>query len=124
MGKIFIIIRWVIRIIGLVYGLIAPYEHSNSLVLVCLIVELVLSLLSLMRFSLDSVVKVVTGFDGSGDVGYYDRTDNSTVRGFGYLCWLSAICLRVLILAIVFGFYQPLEPEIVDTMMRVIGGIL
>ena len=73
------------------------YGIDNSMAAV-LAAELVTSFLSLCRYSSDSLMKVITGFDGDDDFGYYDYQDNFGIRVVGWFFWLIAFGLKLAML--------------------------
>lgn len=73
------------------------YDIDNSMAAV-LAAELVTSFLSLCRYSSDSLMKVIIGFDGDGDFGYYDYQDNFGLRATGWFFWLIAFCFKLVML--------------------------
>ena len=103
MNIIFLLIRWSLRLWG-IFSLTSTDDTIGAEnLLFILAVELIASLISLLRFSADEIVQVITGFDGSGDTGYYESTDNCAFRALGWLSWLVAILFRFLLLLLLAG---------------------
>ena len=98
MSIIKVIIRRAIRV-AFFFICMFPFNFGidNSMAPV-LVAELVTSFLSLCRYSSDSLMKVITGFDGDDDFGYYDYQDNFGIRVVGWFFWLIAFGLKLAML--------------------------
>ena len=98
MSIIKVIIRWAVRVMFFFICML-PFNFGidNSMMLV-LVAELVTSCISLCRYSADSLMKVIIGFDGDGDFGYYDYQDNFGLRATGWFFWLIAFGLKLAML--------------------------
>ena len=98
MSVIKVIIRWAVRV-TFFFICMLPFNYgiANSMLLV-LVAELVTSCISLCRCSSDSLMKVIIGFDGDDDFGYYDYQDNFGLRATGWFFWLIAFGLKLAML--------------------------
>ena len=98
MSVIKVIIRWAVRV-TFFFICMLPFNFGidNSMLLV-LVAELVTSCISLCRYSSDSLMKVIIGFDGDGDFGYYDYQSNFGIRATGRFFWLIAFGLKLAML--------------------------
>lgn len=98
MSVIKVIIRWAVRV-TFFFICMFPFNYGidNSMLLV-LVAELVTSCISLCRYSSDSLMKVIIGFDGDDDFGYYDYQDNFGLRATGWFFWLIAFGLKLAML--------------------------
>jgi hypothetical protein len=97
MGFVFVLIRWGLRVWAFLAMSGTNDSELASTIFFLLAFEFIASIISLARFEGDSIIPVVTGFDGSGDTGYYDYTDNSGGRILGWLAWIVAIISRILL---------------------------
>ena len=98
MSVIKVIIRWAVRI-TFFFICMFPFNYGidNSMLLV-LVAELITSCISLCRYSSDSLMKVIIGFDTDGDFGYYGYHDNFGLRAAGWFFWLIAFCFKLVML--------------------------
>lgn len=99
MRIIFKIILWGLRIF-----VFFTYPGAGGAMV---IFELVASGVGLLRLEKDQIFENITGFVGNSNVGYYSVKDNLGSRIIGWLAWLVAMGLRIVLVAILFGF----DPE-------------
>ena len=103
MSLIKVIIRWFIRVAFFAICIYPfNYEIDNLMVFV-LAAELITSLISLCRYSFDSLMKVIVGFDGvvfdgDDDFSYYEYQSNFGIRVIGWFFWLIAFGLKLAML--------------------------
>ncbi len=92
------IVRKILKVIGklLKWALrIACAKISNFELMPLVIMDIIFTALSLSRLSRDSIGEVITGFMGDGDIGFYEYTDNSGRRVFGWIFFILAFLVRV-----------------------------
>ena len=98
MSVIKVIIRWAVRV-AFFFICMYPFNYGiDNLMVVVLAAELVTSCISLCRYSSDSLMKVIVGFDSDGDFGYYDYQSNFGLRAIGWFFWFVAFCLKLAML--------------------------
>ena len=98
MSVIKVIIRWAVRA-AFFFICMYPFNYGiDNLMVVVLAAELITSIISLCRYSSDSLMKVIVGFDSDGDFGYYDYQSNFGIRVIGWFFWLIAFGLKLAIL--------------------------
>jgi hypothetical protein len=107
MKTLFKFLRWIIR---LLYILIVIINYNSIGVgffdlSIYLIIDILASIVSLLRFETDSISEVVTGFFGDSDYGYYEVNSNLGARFIGNIFWVIALGSRgIMILFIVLYF--------------------
>ena len=98
MSVIKVIIRWAVRV-AFFFICMYPFNYGiDNLMVVVLAAELITSIISLCRYSSDSLMKVIIGFDSDGDFGYYDYQSNAGLRVIGWFFWLIAFGLKLAML--------------------------
>ena len=98
MSVIKVIIRWAVRV-TFFFICMYPFNYGiDNLMVVVLAAELITSIISLCRYSSDSLMKVIVGFDSDGDFGYYDYQSNFGLRAIGWFFWLIAFGLKLAML--------------------------
>ena len=98
MSVIKVIIRWAVRV-AFFFICMYPFNYGiDNAMIIVLAVELITSGVALCRYSSDSLMKVIVGFDGDGDFGYYEYNDNIGVRVIGWFFWLIAFCFKLVML--------------------------
>ena len=98
MSIIKVLIRWAVRVAFFAIC-ICPFNYEiDNLMVFVLAAELITSLISLCRYSPDSLMKVIVGFDSDGDFGYYEYNDNIGVRVIGWFFWLIAFSFKIAML--------------------------
>ena len=98
MSIVRVIIRWAVRV-AFFFICMCPFNYGidNSMIWV-LVTELVTSGIALCRYSPDSLIKVIVGFDGDDDFGYYEYNDNFGMRATGWVFWLIAFGFKIAML--------------------------
>lgn len=98
MSIIKVLIRWAVRV-AFFFICMYPFNYGidNAMIMV-LAIELITSGVALCRYSSDSLMKVIIGFDGDDDFGYYEYNDNIGVRVIGWFFWLIASGCKVAML--------------------------
>ena len=98
-----VIIRRAIRV-AFFFICMYPFNYGidNAMIMV-LVIELITSGVSLCRYSSDSLMKVIVGFDGvvfdgDDDFSYYEYQSNFGIRVIGWFFWLIAFCLKLAML--------------------------
>ena len=93
-----VIIRLTVRVMFF-FICMFPFNYGiDSSMLLVLAAELVTSCISLCRYSSNSLMKVIIGFDGDDDFGYYDYQSNFGIRVIGWFFWLIAFGLKLAML--------------------------
>lgn len=93
-----VIIRLTVRVMFFFICMFPFNYRIDSSMLLVLAAELVTSCISLCRYSSDSLIKVIIGFDGDDDFGYYDYQSNFGIRVIGWFFWLIAFGLKLAML--------------------------
>ena len=98
MSIIKVLTRWAVRV-AFFFICMYPFNYGiDNAMIVVLAVELITSCVALCRYSSDSLMKVIVGFDSDGDFGYYDYNDNIGVRVIGWFFWLIAFGFKIAVL--------------------------
>jgi len=96
----FTLFRWGVRLWAVLTWFFTEDPLLVETITFVLAVEFIASVISLLRFTADDIIEVVTGFDGLGDTGFYEFTDNGFFRFLGILSWIVSILFRVLLILI------------------------
>lgn len=98
MSIVNVILRWATRI-AFFFICMLPFNYGiDNAMIVVLLVELIVSGVALCRYSSDSLMKVIVGFDGDDDFGYYEYNDNIGVRVIGWFFWFIAFGFKLAML--------------------------
>ena len=98
MSIIKVLIRWAVRV-AFFFICMYPFNYGiDNAMIIVLAVELITSSVALCRYSPDSLMKVIVGFDSDGDFGYYEYNDNIGVRVIGWFFWLIAFGFKIAML--------------------------
>jgi hypothetical protein len=91
--------------LGLLILFIVDNATAFDYILFIVFIELIFSIGANNRFEEDDFFRVITGFSGSGDYGYYSYNSNLVSRVWGWFFWLGAVSIRLYYLVIAISFF-------------------
>lgn len=92
------ILRWATRV-AFFFICMYPFNYGiDNATIVVLFLDFIFSCVALCRYSSDSLMKVIVGFDGDGDFGYYEYNDNIGVRVIGWFFWILSFATKIFML--------------------------